>query len=78
MSSTSDSVSLSSSSSGSVRSRENVGRRLEEGSVSPTTVLGRIPMETITEVREDPPEEIAKSSWSAKADYDWVAVDVRN
>ncbi|QCD86590.1 hypothetical protein DEO72_LG3g1114 [Vigna unguiculata] len=63
MSSTSDSVSLSSSSSGSVRSRENVGRRLEEGSVSPTTVLGRIPMETITEVREDPPEEIAKSSW---------------
>jgi len=26
-------------------------------------------METITEVREDPP---------AKADYDWVAIDVRN
>jgi len=41
-------------------------------------VVGRIPMETITEVREDLPEEIAKSSWLAKAGYDWVAVDVRN
>jgi len=78
MSSTSDNVSLSSSSSGSVRSRENVGRRLEEGSVSLMVVVGRIPMETITEVREDLPEEIAKSSWLAKAGYDWVAVDVRN
>jgi len=40
MFSTSDSVSLSSSSSGSVRSKENVGRRLEEGSVSPMAVVG--------------------------------------
>jgi len=78
MSSTSDSVSLSSSSNGSVRSRENVGRRLEEGSVSPMVVVGRIPMETITEVREDPPEEIAESRWPTKAGYDWVAADVRN
>jgi len=36
-------------------------------------VVGRIPMETITEVREDPPKEIVESSWSAKAGYDWVA-----
>ena len=43
-------------------SRENIGRRLEEGSVSPTAVVGRIPMEMITEVREDPLEEIAESS----------------
>ncbi|QCD86291.1 hypothetical protein DEO72_LG3g812 [Vigna unguiculata] len=62
MSSTSDSVSLSSSSSGSMWSRENIGRRLEEGSVSPTAVVGRIPMEMITEVREDPLEEIAEST----------------
>ena len=61
-----------------MRSRENVGRHLEEGSVSPMDVVGRIPMETITEVREDPPEEIAESSWPAKAGYDWVVADVRN
>jgi len=35
-------------------------------------------METVTEVREDPPKEIAESNWPAKADYDWVAADVRN
>ncbi|QCD89124.1 hypothetical protein DEO72_LG4g62 [Vigna unguiculata] len=60
MYSTNDSVSLSSSSSGSVRSREDVGKRLEGGSVSPMVVVERIPMETITEVREDPPEESKK------------------
>jgi len=52
MSSTSDNVSLSSSSSRSMQSRENVGRCPKEGSVSPTVVVGRIPMETITKVRE--------------------------
>jgi len=78
MPSTSDSVSLSSSSNGSMRSRENVSRCLEEGSVSPVAVVGRIPMEKITEVREDPLEEIAESSWPMKAGYDWVAADVRN
>jgi len=40
--------------------------------------VGQIHMETITEVREDLPEEIAESSWSAKAGYDWVAADVQN
>jgi len=78
MSSSSDTVSLSSSSSGSVESGKGVGRRVEEESNSPVTVVGRIPMETVTEVREDPPEEIAESNWSAKAGYDWVAADVRN
>jgi len=29
--------------------------------------VGRIPMETTVEVREDPPEELAESNWSAKA-----------
>ncbi|QCE04081.1 hypothetical protein DEO72_LG8g2114 [Vigna unguiculata] len=35
--------------------------RFEEESTSLVAVVGRIPMETVTEVREDPPEEIAKS-----------------
>jgi len=78
MSSTSDSVSLLSSSSGSMQSRGSAGRRLEEESASPMAVVGRIPMDTITEVREDPPEEIAESSWPAKAGYDWVVANVRN
>jgi len=78
MSGTSDTVSLSLSSSGSMQSRGNVGRRLEEESISPVAVVGRFPMETVTEVREDPLEEIAESSWPAKAGYDWVAADVRN
>jgi len=78
MSSSSDTVSLSSSSSGSVHFGGNVGRRFEEESTNPVVVVGRIPMETVTEVREDPLEEITESNWPAKAGYDWVAVDVRN
>jgi len=35
-------------------------------------------METVTEVREDPPKEIAESSWPAKNGYEWVTIDVRN
>jgi len=61
-----------------MRSREDIGRRFEEGSLSPTVGVRRIPMEMITEVREDPHEEIAESSWLAKVDYDWVVADVRN
>ena len=30
----------------------------------------RFPIETITEVREDPPKEIAESSWPTKAGYE--------
>ncbi|QCD78597.1 hypothetical protein DEO72_LG1g2233 [Vigna unguiculata] len=35
-------------------------------------------METVREVREDPPEELAESNWSAKGGYGWVAADVHN
>jgi len=35
-------------------------------------------METMTEVREDPPKELAESNWPAKGGYGWVAADVRN
>jgi len=51
MSSSSDSVSLSSSSSESMESGRSVGRQVEEESSSPAVVVGRIPMETVTEVR---------------------------
>jgi len=33
-------------------------------------------MEVTVETREDPTEEIAESSLSAKARYEWVAADV--
>jgi len=33
-------------------------------------MVGRIPMETVIEVREDPPEEIVEGNWPAKAGYD--------
>jgi len=35
-------------------------------------------METVREVREDPPEELAESNWPAKGGYGWAAADVRN
>ena len=41
-------------------------------------MVGEIPTETVTEVREDPPEELAESNWPAKGSYGWVAADVRN
>ncbi|QCD81434.1 hypothetical protein DEO72_LG2g1760 [Vigna unguiculata] len=78
MSSSSDTVSLSSSSSETVQFGGSVGRHFEEESTSPVAVVGRIPMETVIEVMEDPPEEIVESNWPAKVDYDWVAADVRN
>jgi len=37
-----------------MQSRGNVGRRLEEGSVSPMAIVGRILMETIIEVEGRP------------------------
>ena len=78
MSSSSDSVSLSSSSSESMESGRSVGRQLEGESSSPTAVVGRIPMETVTEVQDDPPKEIAESNWPAKAGYEWIGTDVHN
>ena len=75
MSSSSDKVLLSSSSSersgGSGSSRDDNSDREEIGNIR------RIPMGRIIEVREDPPEELAESSWPAKARYEWVAADVR-
>jgi len=35
-------------------------------------------METVTEVREYPLEELAESNWQVKGRYGWVAVDIRN
>jgi len=78
MSSSSDSVSLSSSSSESMESERSIGRHVEEESTSHAAMVGRISMETVTEVREDPLEEIAESNWLAKGSYAWVAVDVHN
>jgi len=75
--SASGSVSLSSSGSGSERSGEDGSSWLDRGSGGQLVGVGRIPMETITETREDPPEEVAESSWLAKARYEWVAEDVR-
>jgi len=34
-------------------------------------------MQRIVEVREDPPEELAESSWPGKTRYEWVAADER-
>jgi len=76
--SSSDSVSLSSSSSESIESGGSIGRHVEEESTSSAGMVGRIPMVTVTEVREDSPEELAESNWPAKGGYGWVAADVRN
>jgi len=62
MSSVSDSVSLSSSGSGSERLGGDGSSRSGNGSNGQLVGEGRIPMETTTEIREDPPEEVAKSS----------------
>jgi len=78
MFSSSDIVSLSSSSSESMESGRSVGRHVEEESTSLTVVVGRIPMEMVTEVREDHLEEITESNWPAKAGYEWIVTDVRN
>jgi len=76
--SSSDSVSLSTSSSESIKSGRSRGRHVEEESTSSGGMVGGIPMETVREVREDPLEELAESNWSAKGGYGWVAADVRN
>jgi len=69
MSSVSGSVSLSSSGSGSERSGGDRSSRSDSRSGGQLVDAGRIPMETITKTREDPPEEVAESSWPAKAGY---------
>ena len=76
--SSSYSVSLSSSNNESMESRRSIGRHVEENSTSSAGMVGRIPMETVTEVREDPLEELAEINWPAKGGYGWVAADIRN
>ncbi|QCE14637.1 hypothetical protein DEO72_LG11g1640 [Vigna unguiculata] len=76
--SSSDSVSLSTSSSESIESRRSRGRDVEEESTSSGGRVGGIPMETVRDVREYPPEELAESNWLAKGGYGWVAADVCN
>ena len=72
--SSSDSISLStSSSSESIESKRSKGRRFDEEGTS-----SGIPMETVREVREDPPKELAESDWPAKGGYGWAAADVRS
>ena len=53
----SDSVSLSTSSSESIESGRSRGRHVEEESTSSRGMVGGIPVETVREVREDPPED---------------------
>ncbi|QCE10200.1 hypothetical protein DEO72_LG10g1426 [Vigna unguiculata] len=76
--SSSDSVSLSTSSSESMGSERSRGRQVDEEGTRSGCMVSGIPMETVREVREDPPEELVESDWPAKGGYGWVAGDVRN
>ena len=76
MSSVSDSASLSNPGSGSDQSGENRSSQSMSGDRGQLGGEGRIPMETITEIREGPPEELAESNWPVKAGYGWMVEDV--
>ncbi|QCE11543.1 hypothetical protein DEO72_LG10g2776 [Vigna unguiculata] len=76
--SSSDSISLSTSSSESMGTERSRDRQVDEEGTSSGGMISGIPMETVKEVREDPLEELAESDWSAKGGYGWVAADVRN
>ena len=71
--SSSDSISLSTSSSESTESERSRGRQFDEEGTSSGGMLSGIPMETVRDVREDPPKELAESNWSAKGGYGWAA-----
>jgi len=75
--SSSGSVSSSSSSESTESDRSKDGRLGGEGT-SFGVVTSRMLMEVVREVREDPPEELEESNWSAKSGYGWVAADVRD
>jgi len=75
MSSSSDRALLSGS--GSERSRDNGSSRDDTSDRKEMGNIGRIPIERVVEVREDPPKELAESSWPAKTGYEWMAADVR-
>jgi len=74
MSSSSDRFSLSNS--GSERSKDSGSSRDDSSDREEVGSVGRIPVERVVEIREDPPEELAESNWPAKIGYEWVAVDV--
>jgi len=75
MSSSSDRFSLSDS--GSERSRDSGSSQGDNSDREEVGSVGRIPVERVVEIREDPPEELAESNWPAKTGYEWVAADVR-
>ena len=65
------------SDSSSERSRDSGSSRDDTSDSEEVGSVGRILMERVVEIREDPPEELAESNWPAKARYEWVATDVR-
>jgi len=65
------------SSSSSERSRGSGSSEADNSDREESGNVWRIPMERIIEVREDPLEELAESSWPVKTGYEWVAADVR-
>ncbi|QCD86640.1 hypothetical protein DEO72_LG3g1164 [Vigna unguiculata] len=75
MSSSSDRFSLSNS--GSERSRDSRSSLDDSSDREEVGSVGRIPVERVVEIREDPPEKLAESNWPAKTEYEWVAADVR-
>jgi len=77
MSSISDSYSLSSPSSGSDRSGEDGSSQSTSSERGQLGGEGTNPMESTTEVREDPPEDLAESNWPVKAGYEWVVGDMQ-
>jgi len=76
--SSSDSILLSTSNSESMGSERSKDRKVDEEVTSSGGMTSGIPMETVREVREDPPEELAESDWPAKGGYGWAATDVHN
>jgi len=75
MSSSSDRFSLSDSIS--ERSRDSRSSRDDSSDREEVGSVGRIPVERVVEIREDPPEELAESNWPAKTGYERVAANVR-
>ena len=75
MSSSSDRFSLSDS--GSERSRDSGSSRDDNSDREEVSSVGRIPVERVVDIKEDPPEELAESNWPAKTGYEWVVADVR-
>jgi len=68
MSSSSDRFSLSDS--GSERSRDSESTRDDNSDREEVGTVGRIPVERVVEIREDPLEELAESNWPAKTGYE--------